>query len=477
MFNRFSGLDSVKEVLSAYMHGAEYGVAGHFFSYPPSTWPSLSLDNSRLEKLYSNYDSVGMYIHWPYCALPGDAVKCDFCCSNARNDKASIRLRNEYYSALIREIELYTELLHGRPVKWLYVGGGTPLTMTNSELRFLFQTLYHKNMVDLNTYISIETRPEMITNEVLSILTEFSVSRISVGVESFSNKIARRMGRHSGSSEYEVVVTNAMSLIKSVNIRHTNIDLIYGHPYEHIEDIENGAMLVTELMPDSIAFYPMGMPKGLTIIEREVLDGLNIKPLSYRKECYETIKQILTSNSYSMVYDCIWVRDGEADNRILNQWNQTCTMPQGIWIGIGIGAIGNIEDFGPTQNDNDIGRYIKQIQSGQNAILHGLALTKEELMRQDIITGVIHRNIDTHSFHKKYGDYPQNVFYNEFAALLSYDLIHVENNMIHLQPTAIPYLQAIARLFHSKAVENEYRKDENNRVDYMLHNISYNEYE
>ena len=477
MSNRFSGVNSAKKVLSAYMHGAEYGVAGHFFSYPPIAWPSISFENSRLETLYSNYDSTGMYIHWPYCALPNDVIKCDFCCSNVRNDRASVLLRSDYFNALIHEIELYSGLLHGRPVKWLYIGGGTPLTISNSELRILFQTLYHSSLVDINTYISVETRPELVTNEALSVLTEFNVSRISIGVESFSNRVTERMGRYSGSSEYKVVVSNAMSRIKSAKIKHINIDLIYGHPYEYIEDIENGAKIAAELMPDSIAFYPMGMPKGLTKIEHEVNCGLSIKPLKYRKECYEIIKQILSSHSYSMVYDCIWIRDGEADNKILNQWNQTCSMPQGIWVGIGVGSIGNIEDYGPTQNENDIGKYIKQIKNGSNAISKGLTLNKEELMRLEIITGVIHRSIDACAFQNKHGEFPQNVFYNEFSALLSYDFIDIKDNLIYLRPNTIPYLQAIARLFHSKDVENEYRKDENSRLDYIYYGITYSEYE
>jgi coproporphyrinogen III oxidase-like Fe-S oxidoreductase len=217
----------------------------------------------------------------------------------------------------------------------------------------------------------------------------------------------------------------------------------------------------------------MGLPKGLTEIEQKISNGLKMKSIDFRRMCHETIRQIFRDHSYHMVHDCIWAKSDDMNYKIINQWNQTCTMPHGIWVGIGISAIGNIENFGPVKNEEDIGRYIEIIQSGSNSISCGIALCNEELMRCEIISGIIHRNIDAFAFKQKYGNLPQEVFSDEFRVLVESELIDISNDDIVLRSNALPYLQAMARFFHSRDVENEYRKSEICRLDYRYYKISY----
>jgi oxygen-independent coproporphyrinogen-3 oxidase len=221
-------MNAAKDALKSYMRGAEYGVVGHFFNYPPNALPSISLTNTHLAQLFATLEGVGMYIHWPYCALPNDVIKCDFCCSYAKNDMLSVSMRSDYFKAILLEVELYGELLHNRPVEWLYIGGGTPLSMTRAEIAILFRALSDNNLIYTNTFISIETRPELINADILSTLAEIGVSRVSIGVESFNNAVAKQMGRHSGSSDYKLVVAEAVKRVKLAGIQHINIDLIYG---------------------------------------------------------------------------------------------------------------------------------------------------------------------------------------------------------------------------------------------------------
>ena len=399
---RFLSKEECKLTLESYLQGARMGTVGHFSSYPLNI---ANINYNFLETLKYHINCtnnvLGMYIHWPYCYLPGNREKCDFCMCNTKNDPKSKALKGQYFETIINEIRMYATVVKN-PIKSLYIGGGTPLTMSINELRVLFDTLYKDNIINKDTYISIETRPEVLTDGKMKILSEFCVNRISLGVESFNNYLVKGMGRGIPGYEYSDFVDKAINLINKYKISSYNIDLIYGHPDENIDMVKESLIKALAYKPDSLSVYVLGLPSKLTLLENERNIESRLKPLSYRLECSKMISNILTEENYIPVAESIWSKydmysSGEDDFGVefYNIWNQTNTLGKGIWLGIGVGAGGYIEGIGPITNEGDIEKYIELVAGNLMGVVKGSKLTNNELMRSELILSLLHSTTTT----------------------------------------------------------------------------------
>ncbi|HDR7437765.1 TPA: radical SAM protein [Bacillus anthracis] len=480
--SRYKNEYEANESLEAYLHGARYGVVGHITMYPFSN-SSLDYDPiNMLDKKLVHITPVGMYIHWPFCYLPYGIEKCDFCMCNTKNDGESVSLRKQYFQAILNEIRMYASLLKGQSVEWVYMGGGTPLTMTSSELDELFTTMYSQRVINNETYISIESRPEVVTRKKIEVLKKHNVSRVSMGVESFHEETVVAMGRVRRGMDYYKVVKKAVDLLREIGIPYFNLDFIYSHPKDEFDIVLDSIKKALDFAPDSLAIYPLGLPYKLTPIEKEILANGNIKSLDFRLECFTAINNLLMKNGYSMVSDSIWSNCDMYSHKsftdkkmgIPNFWNQTCTVQHGIWLPVGVGGIGFIEGTGVIQNINNIPQYIEMVNNKKLGICKGPITKKEELMRGEIIISLLHRVIDIENFISHFGIHPVEAFEIEFKLLEQKNLIELNEKEIKLTSKAIPLAQGIARFFISIAEEEKFRKSESNRVDYKIYNISYN---
>lgn len=483
VMKKYLDKQDAEKSLDAYLEGAKTGVAGHFFIYPPLKFPDLSYQYTKVieERLeHGQMNPVGLYIHWPYCYLPNHMEKCDFCCSNTKNDPHSKSLRKEYYDSLIKEATHYSKLLKGQAVEWLYIGGGTPVSMKISELDGLFKNLLEGGLINGETFITVEARPEKIVDETLNVLKKYHVSRISIGVESFQDEVASIMGRMEKGAHYKEIVQRAIDNIKRYEIPYVNLDLIYGHPNDDFDSVLHSVQTALSFGPSSISAYPLGMPSGLTLIENEVRRGLPIKSLEFRSKCFESINHLLTINGYKQVYDSIWSKHDidsyqtkSGKKGIVNMWNQTCVMPYGLWIGIGVGAMGYVDGIGPTQNTNDLEHYIEVVNNGGLGVSYGYQFDNNELIRCEMTLSLLHRTIDSTRLISKYGVDPQEAFMVELEILRERGFIDIKENYILLNESALPYLQGITRFFFSKEVEHQYRLQEKLRIDYQIYGVSY----
>ena len=130
-------------------------------------------------------NSISIYIHIPFCER-----KCSYCafvsfCLSKID-------REKYIQALLEEIESFSTV---KRVKTIYLGGGTPSLLTKEEIFSIFRKLREKFDIDENAEITIEVNPNSVEEEKLKAYKEVGVNRISVGVQSLSNKSLKSIGR------------------------------------------------------------------------------------------------------------------------------------------------------------------------------------------------------------------------------------------------------------------------------------------
>lgn len=480
---RYSSICSSKKTLEKYLYASETGTAGHFFNYPPIGLKKIELDEKTIieRKIKEHGDCLkSIYIHWPFCILPDGKEKCDFCCSYTANERENKKIRSNYFNALLKEIEQFTERKHFPPAENLYFGGGTPLEMQSAELDMIFQKLEECGLVGKSTFISIESRPELIIGEKLEVLVKHSISRVSLGVESLDNEIACIMGRISQGMNYCEIVYRAISLLKEYKINSINIDLILGHPNESEKQFLGSLNKVIAFDVDSIAVYPLGMPSALTLLEKRIKCADDIKSLDYRARMALQVSEIMKKAGYAQVHDCIWskkdvdtYRYDTSSNCVANCWNQTSILPIGLSVGFGVSAISGIENILIIQNTFNLTDYITNVEKKESSIESAFWLSKDESCRLQIVSGILHRVIDKKRFIDLFGEPPEKLFSKEFTILQEYDLLEEIGETYRVTSKGIRYIQAIARFFFSRVVEQRYREQEEKRADYKLYKVNF----
>ena len=236
-------------------------------NYPPySFWTAdaVAVANDVLRRPPAADATLGLYLHIPFCRQ-----RCKFCYFRVVTDKNSSDVR-AYLDALASEVERYAELpaVAGRPLRFVYFGGGTPSYISAEELRKLSARVRAAIPWDGAEEVAFECEPGTLTRSKLEAIRDIGVTRLSLGVESFDDAILRENGRAHESAEIERV----KPWIRELDFPQLNIDLIAGMVGETWETWRHSVARTLEYEPDSVTIYQMELPFN-TVYSKGVLRG------------------------------------------------------------------------------------------------------------------------------------------------------------------------------------------------------------
>jgi len=161
---------------------------------------------------------AGIYIHIPFCRKA-----CHYCNFHF---STSLQYKNEFVTALLKEIDLRTAYLQEEPIETIYFGGGTPSLLEEIELNSIMNHIYRQFNISDNAEITFEANPDDITREKLIIWRRSRINRLSIGVQSFFDDDLKWMNRaHSAQQS-----TQSILMAQEQGLANLNIDLIYGGP-------------------------------------------------------------------------------------------------------------------------------------------------------------------------------------------------------------------------------------------------------
>jgi oxygen-independent coproporphyrinogen-3 oxidase len=210
---------------------------------------------------------LGLYLHIPFCRK-----RCKFCYFRVYTDKNSSEVE-QYVAALAREIELVSRLqvMGGRPFRFVYFGGGTPSFLSAKQLTSLVDRLRANINWDQAEEVTFECEPGTLSERKVHTLRELGVTRISLGVENFSDAILEENGRAHLSAE----IDRSWRWILDAGFANTNIDLIAGMVGENWDNWRETVRRTIEYSPDSVTIYQMELPFNTTI-SKDLLKGTRI---------------------------------------------------------------------------------------------------------------------------------------------------------------------------------------------------------
>ncbi len=230
-------------------------------------------NESRLLAGITKQDSYSIYIGIPFC--PSICLYCSFSSYPVKQYEAYVE---PYLEALFREIDFAAGCLSDKKLISIYIGGGTPTTLSAEQMRRLLRKV--KQSFDF-TYLrewTVEAgRPDSITREKLVVLKEEGITRISINPQTMQQRTLDLIGRRHTAEQ----IKEAFCLARECGHDNINMDLIVGLTGEGKQDIEATLSEIDELKPDSITVHTLAVKRAARLnAEKERYQSLKSQEAS-----------------------------------------------------------------------------------------------------------------------------------------------------------------------------------------------------
>jgi oxygen-independent coproporphyrinogen-3 oxidase len=392
---------------------AEPEVGSYFVAtYPPfSVWTAEAVARDAVPALHTPGNPrtpLGLYLHIPFCRK-----RCHFCYFRVYTDKNAQEIAH-YLDVLAREWEMYARLpaLAGRPLDFVYFGGGTPSFLSTQQLQGLVGRLTAITPWSSAEEITFECEPGTLTEHKLTAIRRMGVTRLSLGVENFDDTILEINGRAHRSPE----IGKAYGFARSLEFPQINIDLIAGMLGETEANWQRCVEKTIELQPDSVTIYQMELPYNTTI-SKDILQKTG--QLSGSLAGWDT-KRRWVQQAFDALVDAGY-HMGSAYTAVKDPKTATFMYRDRLWQGADMAGLG-VASFGHmngvhVQNKDTWETYSEAVRAGELPLGRAYRPTPEERMRRELILQLKKGRLDPAYFAAKYGTDIVRHFAPQWAAL------------------------------------------------------------
>ena len=318
-----------------------------------------------------NTSPRSVYIHIPFCKS-----KCKYC-SFVSFENSDNRLG--YIFSLLKEINYYYDKT---PLKTLYIGGGTPSLLDSKDL----SKIISKFVFDKDAEITTELNPNDINRDYLSKLKDIGINRLSIGAQSFDDKILKLIGRRHTVNEIYKSVETAQDL----GFKNISLDLIYGLPQQTIEGFRHDLKEVINLEVKHISLYGLKIEDGCYFYD---YPPKNLPDDDIQADMYLLANDITSKHGYNHYEISNYSKPGYESKHNTNYWE--C----GEYYGFGVSAHGykdGIRYSNPTVLDD----YITHPTTHE----YGKFLTEKDKLEERIFLGLrLSKGIDTTRLNADFG--------------------------------------------------------------------------
>ena len=213
-------------------------------------------------------DDISLYLGIPFCP-----TRCSYCSFVSRTVGRRTELMTPYLEALTKEIEVTGRLLasSGKHVRSVYIGGGTPTTLTNDQMAHLLDAIHaHFDLSRCLEFTVEGGRPDTLSEEKLRIIRAHGADRMSINPQTMVDSVLRACGRPHTAAD----VLEAYRWAENAGFADINMDLIAGLPTDTFEGFRHSLDTVAALRPANITVHTLALKKGADLFEkRQDLSG------------------------------------------------------------------------------------------------------------------------------------------------------------------------------------------------------------
>lgn len=229
----------------------------------------LALDIAKRERtILTDIDYVNgysMYIGIPFCP-----TTCLYCSFTSYPLCVWDRKIDDYLDALITEMRYTAEKMRDKTLDTVYIGGGTPTTLSGDRLDRLLKTIRELFPMEMVKEFTVEAgRADSITEEKLSVLLKYGVTRISVNPQTMHDKTLKLIGRKHTVAQVE----DAYFLARKLGFDNINMDIILGLPGETESDVTETIQRIKQLKPDNLTVHSLAIKRASKLSQWIIENG------------------------------------------------------------------------------------------------------------------------------------------------------------------------------------------------------------
>ncbi|MDB8553272.1 radical SAM family heme chaperone HemW [Turicibacter sanguinis] len=361
----------------------------------------------------------GLYIHIPFC--DHICTYCDFPKLLTKGQRHA-----EYIEALIQELKLYQQNVGFSNLQSIYIGGGTPTALSVEQIQPLFDFLTEQIQMNQIQEFSIEANPENLTRDKIQYLKAQGVNRFSLGVQTFHESLLKRIGRKHQAQE----VIQAVANLKQCGIKNINLDLIYAIPGQTLDELRDDLRQVISLEVEHISAYSLIVEEHTQLYLAYMRDQIELTDNEIEAKMYEVTIETLTEAGYEHYEISNFAKSKPS---LHNQWywkNET-------YIGVGLGAHGYVKGH-RYQNTRSINTYIELLKDGKLPMIESHALTKEEMIEEEMFLGLrLLKGVNLKAISDKYDVNIDEIYGKAFEELIQKGYLEQKELNVRLTPSGL----------------------------------------
>ena len=321
------------------------------------------------------------YVHIPFCTQI--CYYCDFSKVFIKNQPV-----DSYLEHLIEEYHSYDI----KKLRTLYIGGGTPTALSAPQLAFLLEKLTDKLDLSYLEELTIEANPGDLDQEKIAVLKDSPVNRVSLGVQTFNDRMLKQIGR----SHLEKDIYENIANLKKAGFDNISIDLIYALPKQTMEDVKTNVAKAIALDIPHMSLYSLILENHTVFMNRMRRGKLPLSKEDLEAEMFEYIIAELEKAGFEHYEISNFSKPGFESRHNLMYWDNA------EYYGIGAGASGYVNGV-RYKNHGPIRHYLQAVEAG-NARVQEEVLTLNEKMEEEMFLGLRKKSgVSKKRFEEKFG--------------------------------------------------------------------------
>lgn len=436
----------------------KYNVPGpRYTSYPTVPYwddETFSIENWKKSLVQSFNESnesegISLYIHLPFCES-----LCTFCGCNKRITKRH-DVEEQYIDSLLKEWNLYCDLLPNKPIiKEIHFGGGTPTFFKPENLELLIRGIF-KRAVKANEHeFSFEGHPNNTSRNHLQTLYNLGFKRVSFGVQDYSEKVQKAIHRIQPFANVAKVTLWA----KEIGYTSISHDLIFGLPFQTLEDVIDTIDKTKSLHPDRLAFYSYAHVPWIKGNGQRGFKDEDVPKDDEKRQLYEEGKKRLSENGYYEIGMDHFAVENDAmyqsfkEGKLHRNFMGYTSSKTQLMIGLGVSSISD-SWYSFAQNVKTIEEYYEALYKNQLPVFRGHSLTDEDLIIRKHILNLMCQ------FSTSWEN--ENLYFNEIPEVLEQlkemekdELIIISKKSITVTEKGKPFVRNICMAFDLRMKRN-----------------------
>lgn len=313
--------------------------------------------------------STSAYIHIPFCEHI--CYYCDF-------NKVFLEGQpvDEYIEALLKEARLALRQNPVEKMETLYVGGGTPTSLTASQLERLLSGL-REILPYYNGEFTVEANPGDLTADKLDVMKNYGVNRLSMGVQTFDDRLLKKIGRkHTAQDVYDTI-----QLLEEKDFSNVTIDLIYALPGQFLESFRDTVTRALALDLPHYALYSLILENQTMFMNWVRRGKMHLPEQELEAQMYAETIDAMEKAGRKQYEISNFAKPGFESQHNLVYWNNQ------NYFGLGAGASGYLGNR-RYKNRGPIQHYLKSLKNDQLPVLEEEILTQKAQIEEEMFLGL-----------------------------------------------------------------------------------------